>query len=164
MESQQFLTPQTPLHPEKRSVRLENGTRYSCMVMKHTRKIWTFLDHFFTYLKFYVYFQRGGNQDRKSDFFFAIFTRKSAFSLFYTGNMIDFHFLPIWSLLPWRVTYNLDFDGIFHDGDHCNRVFQDDRLKEEGAGSNRILSNFETKRLAYRICIDLTSRWRIMKN
>ena len=74
------------------------------MVIKHTEKIWEFLDHFFTYLNstssLNVAEIRVGSQ-----IFFAIFTWKSAFSPFYTGNMNDFHFLPIWFLLSWRVTY-----------------------------------------------------------
>jgi len=42
-----------------------------------------------------------------SRIFFTIFMRKSAFSLSYTGNVNDFHFLSIWSLLSWWVTFYL---------------------------------------------------------
>ena len=67
------------------------------MVIKHTKNIWTFLDHLFTYLKFYVYFQCDRNQDKKSDFFLLFLRGRVPFHFFYTGNMNDFHFLPIWS-------------------------------------------------------------------
>jgi len=41
--------PSNPLLPEKRSIRLENWTLHPCTVRKHTKKLWAFLDHFFTY-------------------------------------------------------------------------------------------------------------------
>jgi len=44
---QQF-DPSNPL-PEKRSIRLEHWTKHPYMVIKHTKKLWAFLDHFFTH-------------------------------------------------------------------------------------------------------------------
>jgi len=38
-----------PLLPEKWSIRLENWTKHPCTVMKYTKKLWAFLDHFYTY-------------------------------------------------------------------------------------------------------------------
>jgi len=105
----EFLTPQipqTPFHPSKWSVRLGNGTRHSCMVLKHTNKIWTFQDHFFTYLKFYVYFQRNRNQDRKSDFLFRYFyAEECPFTFFLQVIWTIFIFCRFGPFCCRRVTY-----------------------------------------------------------
>jgi len=63
------------------------------MVIKHTKKIWTFLGHFFTYLKFYVHFNvaeiRIGSR-----IFFSLFLRgRVPFHFFIqAGNMERFSF------------------------------------------------------------------------
>ena len=86
--------PSTPLLSKKRSIRIENWIKHSFILIRHSTIFGAFFNHLFAYSNFSSIFNVTEIRRGKSDFVFAIFTRKSVFPLACTGNMNDFHLVP----------------------------------------------------------------------